>query len=401
MSIDILQNFYKDSVKIAWPTGGGNFYVNTKPVPTSGYLVINPSSASKREIVRYSAVGTDGSGDYITIDDSTNRGLGGTTEQTHAIDEPIRQNITAQHWAQIQTELNVLSADIAAAVLSGAPFASQTVAGVGRLTNSPDKTLGTATITIASPAVITKAAHGLTANDIVKFSTTDTLPTGITAGVSYYVLATDLTTDTFKISTTLGGSAINTSVSQAGVHTLIRATPYVVEDNDARIPTTAEKARIPSVDEDAAMAGGSTFGTPSASNKFLTQDYNSSATGLPVVRRYTTTDTVYGAVTSQFDITNPVGTTFRYTWDGNGTDPGITALLFPIGSGVVVQGQNFNSANNGIFVITGSGASYFEVTNASGVAEINKTLGTGYISRTNTTWAKRKRRPIRRLFLNT
>jgi len=136
------------------------------------------------------------------------------------------------------------------------------------------------------------------------------------------------------------------------------------------------------------MAGGSTFGTPSASNKFLTQDYNSSATGLPVVRRYTTTDTVYGAVTSQFDITNPIGTTFRYTWDGNGTDPGITALLFPIGSGVVVQGQNFNSANNGIFVITGSGASYFEVTNASGVAEINKTLGTGYISRIVATWAK-------------
>ncbi len=35
-----------------------------------------------------------------------------------------------------------------------------------------------------------------------------------------------------------------------------------------------------------ALAGGSTFGTPSSTNKYLTQSYNSSATGLPVVRTY-------------------------------------------------------------------------------------------------------------------
>jgi hypothetical protein len=34
--------------------------------------------------------------------------------------------------------------------------------------------------------------------------------------------------------------------------------------------------------------GGSTFGNPSATNKFITQEYNSSATGLPVVRKYET-----------------------------------------------------------------------------------------------------------------
>ena len=40
--------------------------------------------------------------------------------------------------------------------------------------------------------------------------------------------------------------------------------------------------------EKAAIAGGSTFGTPSGTNKFITQDYNASATGLPVVRVYLT-----------------------------------------------------------------------------------------------------------------
>jgi hypothetical protein len=34
-----------------------------------------------------------------------------------------------------------------------------------------------------------------------------------------------------------------------------------------------------------------------------------------------TTFTTMGSATTQFDITNPAGTTFRYTWDGTGTDP--------------------------------------------------------------------------------
>ena len=270
MSLDIIQNFYKDSVKVAWATGGGNFYLNTKPTVSAGYLVINPSSVSKREIVRYSATGTDGNGDYVTIDSSTDRGLGGTTEQTHAIGEAIRMNITAEHWAQIQTELNELSADISSAVLSGAPVASTTAIGVVRLTNSPDKTLGTATITIASPAVINKAGHNLTLNDRVKFSTTDTLPTGIVAGTNYYVISAGLTTDEFQISETLGGSAINTSGSQAGVHTLIRTTAYVVEDNDPRIGVAVTQ------DEKDAMVG--IVGTPNTDNKFVTEN-GSSASG--------------------------------------------------------------------------------------------------------------------------
>lgn len=44
--------------------------------------------------------------------------------------------------------------------------------------------------------------------------------------------------------------------------------------------------RRPTPNQIDAMQGGSTFGSPSASNKFITQDYNASATGLPVVRTY-------------------------------------------------------------------------------------------------------------------
>ena len=74
----------------------------------------------------------------------------------------------------------------------------------------------TVTMTIAAPAVVTWTAHGLAANKAITFSTTGALPTGLTAGTLYYVLAP--TTDTFTVSATAGGAAITTSGTQSGVH---------------------------------------------------------------------------------------------------------------------------------------------------------------------------------------
>lgn len=88
----------------------------------------------------------------------------------------------------------------------------------------------TATMTIASPGVVTWTNHGLSANDPVKFTTTGALPTGVTAGTTYYVLSASITTNTFQISATPGGAAINTSGSQSGTHTAINA-PYGCADN--------------------------------------------------------------------------------------------------------------------------------------------------------------------------
>jgi hypothetical protein len=67
------------------------------------------------------------------------------------------------------------------------------------------------TITAASPAVVTRVAHGYAAGRPIKFMSTGYLPTGITAGTTYYVIATGLTADTFQFSATVGGSAVNTT----------------------------------------------------------------------------------------------------------------------------------------------------------------------------------------------
>ena len=81
----------------------------------------------------------------------------------------------------------------------------------------------TFTVTIASPGVFSATAHGLIAGDTVVLETDGALPTGLTADtVQYFVIATGLTADAFRLSLTLGGTVIDTSGSQSGNHTFVK-----------------------------------------------------------------------------------------------------------------------------------------------------------------------------------
>ena len=74
------------------------------------------------------------------------------------------------------------------------------------------------TATAASDLLTTteSALHGLVENDTVIFETDGTIPTGLTADTIYYVIAGGLTTTAFKVSATLGGSAVDITDAQAG-----------------------------------------------------------------------------------------------------------------------------------------------------------------------------------------
>lgn len=77
------------------------------------------------------------------------------------------------------------------------------------------------TVTIAGDDV-TWPAHGLANGSSVKFESTGSLPTGLTAGTVYYVV--DSAADTFAVAATPGGAAITTTGAGTGVQTAI-ATP--------------------------------------------------------------------------------------------------------------------------------------------------------------------------------
>jgi len=138
-------------------------------------------------------------------------------------------------------------------VASGAADAGTWTKGITRLSYSPTATIGTATMTIANPCVVSFTAHGLTLNDSIQFTTTGALPTGLLVNTNYFVISAGLTADAFQISASLGGAAIATTGSQSGVHTLYKTTPIAIGNQD------------PSV------TGGGSLGTPGSGNKFMTQ----------------------------------------------------------------------------------------------------------------------------------
>lgn len=72
------------------------------------------------------------------------------------------------------------------------------------------------TVTSASPGVVSWTAHGLVAGDQIFFGGT-TVPTGVTAGLPYFVISAGLTADAFEFSATAGGAAVNTSSTGTAV----------------------------------------------------------------------------------------------------------------------------------------------------------------------------------------
>jgi microcystin-dependent protein len=86
---------------------------------------------------------------------------------------------------------------------------------------------GAVTITVASPGVVTLSSHGFQTGDMIYLTTTGSLPTGLSANTIYFVI--NVTSSTFRLATSAANAAastaINTSGSQSGTHTL-RYCPY-------------------------------------------------------------------------------------------------------------------------------------------------------------------------------
>ena len=72
--------------------------------------------------------------------------------------------------------------------------------------------------------------HGFTAGQRVRFSSSGTLPAGLSAGVVYHVLAAGLTADAFAVGLTAGGVAVDITDTGTGTHTVTRALSTITID---------------------------------------------------------------------------------------------------------------------------------------------------------------------------
>jgi microcystin-dependent protein len=83
-------------------------------------------------------------------------------------------------------------------------------------------TVGTCTITNATPAVVTLTTHNLQTGDQIYLTTTGALPTGLSINTLYYVIRIDA--NTFNLATTRANAFVPTKIATSsagsGVHTL-------------------------------------------------------------------------------------------------------------------------------------------------------------------------------------
>lgn len=211
--------------------------------------IANPTTTDSHGYAEFYCVG----GAYkITVtsgsDSKRRRYVGiGLAQETDAPAEGLVQRVvTAAGTAAVTAEdadIILINKTVAAAtrvVLPGSDDAVKPVrivdgkldADTNNITIVPERPF-TVTMAVASPGVVTLAAHGRAANDPVSFETTGALLTGLVADTQYYV-KTVLSVNTFSISETPGGAAIAFTGSQSGVHTmatdtLMGAASYLID----------------------------------------------------------------------------------------------------------------------------------------------------------------------------
>ncbi len=100
---------------------------------------------------------------------------------------------------------------------NGSPVSRTTYSSLfAKLVTDLGFTPQTFTVSLASPAVCTKASHGFTGGERLRLSTTGALPTGLSTSADYFVEV--INANTFYLLSAEGGSRVNTSGTQSGTH---------------------------------------------------------------------------------------------------------------------------------------------------------------------------------------
>ena len=304
-----------------------------------GYATLEPDT-SNEEAFTFTAIAANANGTYSLSGVSSALAQTPYTETSGLIRQHaggtkmvITDNVA--FWnnfankANNETVTGTWTFNIAPAALSSTP-ASTSILGNVKLTSTPFTTLGVATISIASPAVVSFTAHGLINADSVQFTTTGVLPTGLSTATNYFVIAAGLTANSFEVSLTVGGTAIVTSGTQSGVQTLVRTTPFAVGNDDARLPTTSQIQFLTATPGMITMYGGLT-----APTGFLLCD------GTAVSR--TTNAALFTAIGTNWG-TGDGSTTFNV--------PDLRSRT-PLGKGVGIKVATFASRVANVITVTG------------------------------------------------
>jgi hypothetical protein len=190
----------------------------------------------------------------------------------------------------------------------------------------------------------TSSAHGMTAGTQVAFTSTGSLPGGLSANTIYYVLSSGLTSTVFKVSTSSGGSVVNLSSSGSGTRRVMRVANWTCQSGNANCAGT-NLGRS----EEQALAGITVAASPqckygTAANKATVPDItaanldggpNFNCTTKAITPLTTTQQTVINAINAQ-EANGYTNITAGISWGLRILSPGVP----------FTQGRDYTDINN-------------------------------------------------------
>lgn len=194
---------------------------------------------AKGSNISYSATYTAANSDLDAISEIT------TTMNTNGASPTGRIGLVSPAVASsLELDTRVASRDYYGALTGGAGLrVFRNVGGfeaIYEYPNLPTNNAATGTFTAATTDICTKASHGFQTGDRVRVSSSTTLPAGLAAATTYYVIY--LSSSTFKLASTdalaTAGTAVDISDTGTGTHSIVGY------ENVIGLFTTAESIAI-------------------------------------------------------------------------------------------------------------------------------------------------------------
>ncbi|MEO7933206.1 MAG: hypothetical protein ABIT76_08625 [Chthoniobacterales bacterium] len=183
------------------------FLKSTGVVGGSNTLILQPST-SLANLVHCSLASTAMKIEITTVG-------GGPAQLQTLASQAITVPTDGTHWVfEVEMSQTVVANDTIT-IRAGAPGTTLT-----SLSATDSNLKGTVTVNTGTDLATVSTTHGLSAGQMVRFTTTGTLPSPLVAGTDYFVIASGLTSTALKVSATSGGSAIDITTSGTGTHSI-------------------------------------------------------------------------------------------------------------------------------------------------------------------------------------
>ena len=93
------QNFFTSTLASGITASDTTIYLNSLPTGSEGYLVIEPDSATNKEIIYFTSKGAN----FVTLPSvAAGRGVGGTSAVSHSSGVTVQMNVVAEHFKALQ-----------------------------------------------------------------------------------------------------------------------------------------------------------------------------------------------------------------------------------------------------------------------------------------------------------